>query len=241
MLLYYGYPFYYRFDPTYILIIIGVIISLIAQARLSSQFSKYKRIHSMSNMTGRMVAERILQANGINDVSIEKISGEMTDHFDPRNKVLRLSSNTYNGTSIASIGIAAHECGHAIQHNVGYAPINIRSAIVPVANIGSKLSWILILVGLLFTGESSQLWLNAGIICFSAVVVFHLVTLPVEYNASNRALENIEDLRMLDSQELKGAKKVLNAAALTYVAGAATAILQLLRIILLFGGRNDRD
>lgn len=238
MLLYIYGGFY--FDPTYILVIIGLLLSLGAQCMVSSRFNKYSKVRSASNLTGSIVAERILRSQGINDVRVERIAGNLTDHYDPKNKVLRLSDSTYNSTSVAALGVAAHECGHAVQHAKGYVPIKIRSVFVPVANIGSYASWILILIGLLFSGSSSQAWLTAGIVCFAATVVFHIVTLPVEFNASSRALAILEGNGILYGDEIKGARKVLGAAALTYVASAATAILQLLRLIILFGGR-DRD
>ena len=238
MLLYIYGGFY--FDPTYILVIIGLLLSLGAQYMVSSRFNKYSKVRSASNLTGSIVAERILRSQGINDVRVERIAGNLTDHYDPKNKVLRLSDSTYNSTSVAALGVAAHECGHAVQHAKGYVPIKIRSVFVPVANIGSYASWILILIGLLFSGSSSQAWLTAGIVCFAATVVFHIVTLPVEFNASSRALAILEGNGILYGDEIKGARKVLGAAALTYVASAATAILQLLRLIILFGGR-DRD
>ena len=238
MLLYAYSPFGYYFDPTYILVIIGLVISLWAQYMVTSRFNKYQKIGSRCNMTGAMAAERILHSKGIYDVRIERVSGRLSDHYDPRNKVLRLSDSTYGSTSVAAIGVAAHECGHAIQHAEGYAALKLRSVLVPVANIGSYASWILILIGLLFTSSSSQAWLTAGIICFSATVLFHLVTLPVEFNASSRAVGVLANSAMLYEEEVKGVKKVLGAAALTYVASAATAILQLLRLIILFGGKN---
>ena len=238
MLLYIYRPFGYYFDPTYILILIGLIISMWAQYMVSSRFKKYSKVRSMSGLTGAMAAERILHSQGIYDVSIEHVGGRLSDHYDPRGKVLRLSDSTYNSTSVAAIGVAAHECGHAMQHANGYIPIKLRSILVPVANIGSYASWILILVGLLFTGNSSQTWLTAGIVCFAATVLFHLVTLPVEFNASSRAIRVLSGTGMFYGEEISGAKKVLGAAALTYVASAATAILQLLRLIILFGGRR---
>lgn len=238
MLLYIYRPYGFYFDPTYILIIIGLIITLAAQYMVSSRFKKYSKVRSMSGLTGAMAAERILHSQGIYDVRIEHVAGNLSDHYDPRSKVLRLSDSTYNSASVAAIGVAAHECGHAMQHAQGYMPIRIRSTLVPVANIGSYASWILILVGLLFTGSSSQAWLTAGIICFAATVLFHLVTLPVEFNASSRAIKVLSGTGMLYKEEISGAKKVLGAAALTYVASAATAILQLLRLIILFGGKR---
>lgn len=238
MLLYVYMPFGFYFDPTYIFILIGLVITMIAQFTVNSRFKKYSRVRCSSGLTGAMAAERILHSEGIYDVRIEHISGRLSDHYDPRTKVLRLSDSTYHSSSVAAIGVAAHECGHAMQHAKGYFPIKLRGVLVPVANIGSYASWILILIGLLFTGSSSKTWLSAGIICFAATVLFHLVTLPVEYNASSRAIRVLSKTGMLYGDEIIGAKKVLNAAALTYVASAATAILQLLRLIILFGGRR---
>ena len=232
-------PFYYYFDPTYILVIIGAVICLLASARVKSTFRKYNRVRSMSGMTGAQAAERILQAAGIYDVSVQHVSGELTDHYDPRNKVLRLSDSTYASPSVAAVGVAAHECGHAIQHQKSYAPLSIRSAIVPVANFGSAIAWPLIIIGMFITSNTGTLLINIGILCFSLAALFQLVTLPVEFNASSRAIRILGDTGILDSQELKSTRKVLGAAALTYVAGAAAAILQLLRLVLLFGGRND--
>ncbi len=233
-------PFYgFYFDPTYILVIIGAVICLIASARVKSTFRKYDRVRSMSGMTGAQAAERILHSAGIWDVSIQHVSGELTDHYDPRNKVLRLSDSTYSSASVAAVGVAAHECGHAIQHQKAYAPLSIRSAIVPVANIGSTLAWPLIVIGLLITSNTGTLLINLGILCFSLAVLFQLVTLPVEFNASGRALRILGDTGILGTEELKSTRKVLKAAALTYVAGAAASILQLLRLLFLSSGRRD--
>lgn len=234
----YGYYGYY-FDPTYILIIIAAIISLIAQWRVNSAFSKYSRVSSMSGMTGAQAARMILQTNGINDVSVQRISGKLTDHYNPSTKVLNLSESVYGSTSVAAIGVAAHECGHAIQHARGYFPLSLRTALVPVANIGSQLSWVFIIVGAILS--FNQTLITIGIIMFSAAVLFQLVTLPVEFNASARALEQLESNGILYRDEVSQTRKVLSAAALTYVAAAATAILQLLRLIILFGGRGRRD
>ena len=233
----YGYGYY--FDPTYILIIIAAIISLIAQWRVNSAFSKYSRVASMSGMTGAQAARMILQSNGINDVSVQRISGKLTDHYNPSTKVLNLSESVYGSTSVAAIGVAAHECGHAIQHARGYFPLSLRTALVPVANIGSQLSWVFIIVGAILS--FNQTLITIGIIMFSAAVLFQLVTLPVEFNASARALEQLESNGILYRDEVSQTRKVLSAAALTYVAAAATAILQLLRLIILFGGRGRRD
>lgn len=227
---------YYRFDPTIWLIIIGVVLSLVASARVQSTFRKYSHVRSLSGMTGAQAAERILHNAGIYDVSIQRVSGNLTDHYDPRNKVLRLSDATYAQTSVAAIGVAAHECGHAIQHQKKYVPLEVRGAIVPVANFGSMISWPMILIGL-FLGGSSLL-INLGIIFFSFAVLFQIVTLPVEFNASSRAVRILHSTGILATTEVEQTRKVLNAAALTYVAGAAASILQLLRLIILFGGRG---
>ena len=229
------YGFY--FDPTYLLVIAGIIICLLASARVKSTFSKYSNVRCMSGMTGIEAAQRILQQAGIYDVRIEHVAGNMTDHYDPKNKVLKLSDTVYGVNSVAAIGVAAHECGHAIQHHNSYGPLVLRNSIVPVVNIGSMLSWPLILIGVLLS--FNQTLIMIGIILFSFAVVFQLVTLPVEFNASNRAIACLDTNGTLSSQEVGQAKKVLNAAALTYVAGAAAAILQLLRLILLFGNRNS--
>ena len=231
-------PFYYYYDPTYSLVLIGLLLCLAASARVRSTYAKYGRVRSRSGLTGREAAEENLRSAGLYDVRIEHVSGNLTDHFDPRNRVLRLSDATYQSASVAAVGVAAHECGHAIQHSRGYAPLKIRSAIVPVANFGSAIAWPLILLGLLFNSRSSYLLIQIGILAFSFAVLFQLVTLPVEFNASRRAVQILGESGMLLPDELSMTKKVLRAAALTYVAGAASAILQLLRIILLTGGRR---
>ncbi len=235
-------PYYYGyyFDPTYFLVIVGAVICLLASARVKTTFNRYDRVRSMSGMTGAQAAEKILRSAGIYDVSVQHISGSLTDHYDPRSKVLRLSDSTYASNSVAAVGVAAHECGHAIQHQQSYAPLAIRSAIVPVANFGSTIAWPLILIGLFFTSSTGSLLINLGILCFSLAVLFQLVTLPVEFNASRRAVRILGQTGILGEEELRGTRKVLGAAALTYVASAASAILQLLRLVLLFGGR-DRD
>ena len=232
---YYG---YYYYDPTYMLIIISALISLFAQFLVNSSFSKYSRVRSRSGMTGAQAAERILQSQGIYDVAIQRVSGKLTDHYDPRNKTLNLSDAVYASTSVAAVGVAAHECGHAIQHARGYAPLSFRSALVPVANIGSQLSWLFIILGIFFGGSHTLIMI--GILMFSAAVLFQLVTLPVEFNASGRALKLLSETGILQKDEVSDTRKVLSAAALTYVAAAATAVLQLLRLLRLFGG-NDRD
>lgn len=230
------YPMY--FDPTYMLVLIGVVICLAASAKMRSTFSRYSRIRNHSGMTGREAAEQVLHRAGIYDVRVEHVSGNLTDHYDPRSKVLRLSDATYGSASVAAVGVAAHECGHAIQHATGYAPLAFRSALVPVANFGSTIAWPLILIGLLFNSQSSVLFLNLGILAFSLAVLFQIVTLPVEFNASSRAIHMLSGNGMLYEDEVRATRKVLTAAALTYVAGAASAILQLLRIILLSNSRR---
>lgn len=233
------YRYGYYFDPTYILVLIGALISLIASARVKSTYSKYSRMRSRTNMTGAQAAQRVLNSAGIHDVRIQHVAGNLTDHYDPRNKTLNLSDAVYGSASVAAIGVAAHECGHAIQHQQGYSPLSIRSALVPVANFGSAAAWPLIILGVIFGGAGS-IFCQIGILFFSAAVLFQLVTLPVEFNASRRAVRILGDTGILSEQELPYTKKVLKAAALTYVAGAAAAILQLLRLLILFGGR-DRD
>lgn len=229
------------YDPTYVLVLIGVILSLIASSRVKSTFAKYSQMRNTRGMTGAEAAQRVLQAAGIYDVRIEHVRGDLSDHYDPRSKVLRLSDSVYGQTSVAAVGVAAHECGHAIQHARGYAPLKLRSTLVPIANFGSQIAWPLILIGLLFNGNSSTMFINLGIIAFLGAVLFQLITLPVEFNASSRAIRMIADTGLMQGQEIVEAKKVLSAAALTYVASAATAILQLLRILILTGGRRRDD
>lgn len=233
------FPMYY--DPTYFLVLIGVVFSLLASSKVKSTFSKYSRVRNSSGATGAEVAQQVLHGAGIYDVRIERIAGNLTDHYDPRSKVLRLSDSVYGQTSVAAAGVAAHECGHAIQHARGYAPLRMRSVLVPVANFGAKIAWPLILFGLLLTSQTASILIELGIIAFLGSVLFQIVTLPVEFNASNRAIRILTDSGIMRGEEVRGARKVLNAAALTYVAGAATAILQLLRIILLTGGRRRND
>ena len=233
------YPFYY--DPTYILVLIGVVLSMFASAKVKSTFNRYSRVGNHAGITGAMAAEQILRQAGIYDVQVQYVRGNLTDHYDPTRKVLRLSDSTYGSTSVAALGVAAHECGHAIQHATSYMPLKLRGMLVPVANFGSQISWPLILIGLLINGEMSLLLINAGILLFTAAVAFQVVTLPVEFNASSRALNILKSSGMLYDQELAQAKKVLSAAALTYVAGAAASILQLLRLIILTGGRRRND
>ncbi len=232
------YGFY--FDPTYILVIIGVVLCLMASARVNSTFRKYSKVSSNSGMTGAQAAQRILESQGIYDVTIQHIGGELTDNYNPKTKVLSLSDSTYGSTSVAAIGVAAHECGHAMQHHRGYTPIAVRNALVPFANWGSRLSWLLIIIGILFYGQGTgQTIIYIGIFAFSLAVLFQIVTLPVEFNASNRAVKVLENTGIFGSTELQYTKKVLGAAALTYVAAAASSILQLLRLVILFGGRDN--
>ena len=232
------YPGFY-FDPTYILILIGALLSMWASARVKSTFARYDRVRNFRGITGAQAAETILHQAGIYNVSVQRISGSLTDHYDPAAKVLRLSDSVFGATSVAAIGVAAHECGHAIQDQQDYAPLRIRASLVPICNFGSTISWPLILIGVLMGWN--QFLIRAGILLFFAVVLFQLVTLPVEFNASSRALKMLSSTGLLQGDENEGARKVLSAAALTYVAGAAASILQLLRLIILFGGRGRRD
>lgn len=231
--------YYYYWDPTYILVVIGAIICMIASAKVKTTFNKYSQCRSYSGMNGAQVAQRVLEAAGIYDVTVRHVSGNLTDHYDPSTKTVNLSDPVYNSYSVAALGVAAHECGHAIQHAKNYAPLSLRSALVPVANFGSMLAWPLILIGLFINGRSSTLIIDLGIVLFSAAVLFQLVTLPVEFDASRRALVMLRTENILSDDELKNTRKVLKSAAFTYVASAAAAILQLLRIVLLVGGRRD--
>ena len=224
--------YYYGFDTTYLLLVVpALLIALIAQIQVKSAFSRYARVRCTSGLTGAQAAQRILQANGITDVRIEHISGKLTDHFDPQAKVIRLSDEVYGVASIAAVGVAAHEAGHAVQ----YAPIRIRAAIIPATRIGSNLSWPLLIAGLIFNW-SVLVW--AGILLFGLVTVFQLATLPVEFNASRRALAAIESRNLLTDDELRGARSVLRAAAMTYVAALLVSFAQLLRLIILYGNRR---
>lgn len=235
--MYGGYGYYYGFDPTMILVLIGVILSAAASSRVTGTFNQFSRVRSLSGLTGAEAARKILNSQGIYDVTIEQVAGNLTDHYDPRNKTLRLSQSVYGSSSIAAVGVAAHECGHAIQHNREYLPLKLRGAFVPIANLGAKISWPLILLGLIL-GRGGQMWIQIGIFMFLLAVLFQIITLPVEFNASGRALRLLDETGILSSQEVGSARKVLGAAALTYVAAAASSILQLLRLVLLFGGRR---
>ena len=226
------------FDPTYVLVLIGALISMVASINVNSTYRRFSTVMSMRGVRAEEAAQCILHDAGIYDVRIERIRGELTDHYSPSEKVLRLSDAVYGSTSVAAIGVAAHECGHAIQHKVGYVPLSLRSLSVPVANIGSKLSWPLILIGLLIGYTPLA---QIGVILFLAVVLFQLITLPVEFNASYRALQVLKQDSMLSMDELSGARKVLTAAALTYVAALFSTILQLLRLVMIVNGGRRRD
>lgn len=238
--MYYGGMMGYYFDPTWILVIIGAVLSMAASARVNSTFSKYSKIRSMTGMTGAQAASRLLNSQGIYDVQVREVRGQLTDHYDPRTKTVNLSESVYGSTSVAAIGVAAHECGHAMQDNTGYVPLRLRGAIVPVANIGSHAAFPLIILGVIIGGMGSPL-VNIGLILFSLAVVFQLVTLPVEVNASKRAITLLGQVGILGSEEVGHTRKVLGAAALTYVAALAASVLQLLRLLLLFGGRRNND
>ena len=232
--------FFYGFDWTYLVFIVPcIIITLICQIKVQSTFSKYSKIRNSRNITGAQAAEYVLRQNGVTGVRIEHVSGSMTDHFDPRTNVIRLSDTVYNSNSVAAVGVACHEAGHAVQHAVGYLPNKIRSIILPMAKIGSQLSWILILLGLVFTAKVGFVLLYIGIVLFSLSVLFTIATLPVEFNASKRALECIRESDLLYGDEYTGAKRTLQAAAMTYVASALTAIMQLLRLIVIARSRRD--
>ena len=236
---YYGYGYGYGMDWTYALVLIGAVLCMIASARVNGTYRKYARVRSMRGMTGAEAAQRILQQNGIYDVKVEHIRGNLTDHYNPSTKVLRLSDSVYGSNSVAAIGVAAHECGHAVQHQRGYAPLKFRTALVPVANIGSRIGLPLVVLGVILGGAGSVM-VQIGIWIFSAAVLFQIVTLPVEFNASNRAMQMLTQYGILGEQEVRQVRKVLGAAALTYVAAAASSILQLLRLIILYGGGDRR-
>ncbi len=226
----------FYFDSTYILIIIAFALSMFASFGVQATFSRYKSVKSSRGMTGADAARKILDDNGLSNVRVEHISGNLNDHYDPRDNVIRLSDATYSDSSVAAIGVAAHEAGHAVQHATGYAPIKIRNAIVPVVNISTTISMPLFIIGLIFNMFGLAF---LGVILFSAALLFQLVTLPVEFNASNRALAILNTSGMLDEAELTGARKVLRAAGMTYVAAAAASALQLLRLLLILNRRRD--
>lgn len=225
------------FDSTYILVIIGAVLCMIASANVKGTYSRYSSLYNQRGLKAEDVAQMILSNAGIHDVRIERISGNLTDHYSPREKVLRLSDSVYGSSSVAALGVAAHECGHAIQHQRGYVPITIRNTIVPVVNFGSNAAWPVIVLGAFM---NNGIIVNVGIILFSFAVLFQLITLPVEFNASGRALKILKEQNILQGNELGGARKVLGAAAMTYVASMVAILLQLLRLLLIFG-RRDRD
>ena len=228
--------FWYVDRYYFLLVVPAMLIAMFAQARVNTTFNRYSRVYSRRGITAAQVARSILDANGLYEVQVMRVSGHLTDHYDPRTNVVRLSDSVYTSSSIASIGVAAHEVGHAIQHATDYAPLTIRSAIIPITNLGSQLSMPLILLGILF---SAQPLVEIGILAFSLMAVFQLVTLPVEFNASNRAIRTLAADGYLDQEELSGAKQVLGAAAMTYVAALITSLAQLFRLILLFGRRDE--
>ncbi len=234
----YGFGYYRLFDPTMILVLIGVVLSMIASSKVQSTYAKYSRVRSMTGMTGAETAKRLLNSQGIYDVQVRRVAGNLTDHYDPRSKTVNLSESVYDSASVAAIGVAAHECGHAIQDNMEYVPLKVRGAIVPVVNIGTQLSWPMIILGIFIGGAGSTL-VQIGILLFTLCVLFQLVTLPVEFNASSRAVKLLDETGILSGEEVGYTKNVLGAAALTYVAAAAGSILQLLRLLILFGGRRD--
>ena len=239
-------PYYYGygFDWTYLVIVLPcILLSMWASSSVNSTFNKYAKVNSIRHLTGAEAAQRVLSANGVRGVRIERVSGNLTDHYDPKTNVIRLSDSVHSSTSVAAIGVACHEAGHAVQYAENYGPIKLRAAIIPATNIGSKLAMPLILAGILlsFLGSFSYGLVYLGIACFSLSLVFQLVTLPVEFNASRRAIAAIEDSGILTQEEQRGAKKTLKAAAMTYVAATAVALAQLLRLIILFGGRRRRD
>lgn len=236
MMPYYG--GYYGFDPTYLLVVAGALLSMWASSRVNGTFRKYSGVRSRAGMTGAEAARKILHSQGIYDVTVQAVGGQLTDHYDPRTKTVNLSEPVYGSTSVSAIGVAAHECGHAIQDNVGYAPLRLRAAFVPVANLGSTLSWPLILLGLVI---GLTPFIQVGIWMFVLALLFQVITLPVEFNASGRAVALLGQIGVLQAGEVEDTKKVLGAAALTYVAAVAASVLQLLRLLILFGGRRRDD
>ena len=230
-------PLFYWWDSTYILVILAALISLGVSAAMNATFQRYQGVRAYSGLTGAQTAQRILRSAGIYDVTVRHVSGKLTDHYDPRSKTVNLSDAVYGRASLAAVGVAAHECGHAIQDARGYVPLKVRGAIVPVANLGSQLFWPLFLLGLIFSMEPL---VNLGILLFLFALVFQIVTLPVEFNASARAIRMLDSTGILSPSEVPGAKKVLRAAAMTYVAAVSGSLLQLLRLLILSGRiRND--
>ena len=228
--------YYYGFDMTYMILVMpAIIFAMWAQTKVNSTFSRYQRVRCYSGYTGAQIARRILDENGLHHVRVERIAGNLTDHYDPRTQVVRLSDSVYNNPSVAAVGVAAHETGHAVQHATGYGPLVIRNSIIPLTNFGSKMSMPLILLGFLL---NSTMLLNLGIIAFSMATLFQLITLPVEFNASSRAMRTLSN-GMMSDDELYGTKKVLTAAALTYVAALMVSVMQLLRLVILANRRRD--
>lgn len=233
----YGYGMYpgFYWDPTLIILLPAIIFTMYAQFKVTSTTSRYFNVRTSRGYTGEQVARKILDSNGLYNVSVEMVRGRLSDHYDPRSHVVRLSQDVYYGTSITSVAVAAHECGHAIQHAKGYTPLNFRSALVPVVNFASNISWFLIMLGFIMTGP----FLEIGILLFSASVLFQIITLPVEFNASSRAIVQMTNLGIVEGKEASQSRRVLNAAALTYVAAALTSILQLLRLLAIANRDND--
>lgn len=229
---------YFFWDATFVLVIIGAVLSLIAQVKMNSTFKKYSEVPTRSGMTGAAAAQMILNRNSIHSVSVEQARGNLTDHYDPRSRRLALSEDVYNSTSVAAIGVAAHECGHAVQHDQQYGPLQLRSALVPITNIGSRLSFPILLIGFFLNSATGDLFIQIGLVAFALTSIFALITLPVEFNASKRAIAILSQNQVMTEEELEGTRKVLNAAAMTYVAFAAASLLQLLRLILLTRGRR---
>lgn len=229
----------FYWDPSIIILIPGLILAFWAQAKVNSTFQRYLRVNSRKGYSGAQVARELLKANGVHDVSVEMVSGHLSDHYDPRSKVIRLSPQVYQGTSVAAVGVAAHETGHALQHNQEYFPLAIRNSLVPVANFGSNMAFPLFFIGLLFQSDFGWTLMNLGILLFTAALLFQVMTLPVELNASNRAVTMLTGQGILDLGEEGAARKVLTAAAWTYVAAVAVAALQLIRLLLLRGQRED--
>lgn len=236
--------YYYGFDWTYIVLVLPcIILSLWASSHVNRTFQKYASQHAMRSITGAQAAERVLRSNGVSGVQITRVSGSLTDHYDPKTNVIRLSDSVYSSTSTAAIGVACHEAGHAVQYATKYLPIHLRAAIIPITNIGSRLAMPLILLGLVLSalGSAFEIFIYIGIACFGLSLVFQLVTLPVEFNASRRAMETIESTELLTRDEQQGARKTLTAAALTYVAATAVSLAQLVRLLALFGNRRRRN
>ena len=237
------FPYFYGFDWTYLILVLPCLIfSIWASTSINRTFNKYAKVYAIRGITAEDAAKRVLDANGVRGVNIQRVGGNLTDHYNPKTNAISLSDSVYGSTSIAAIGVACHEAGHAVQYALSYFPIKIRSAIIPITNFGSKLAMPLILIGLLlsYVGNFSYLFVYLGIACFGLSLVFQLITLPVEFNASRRALRTIEDTEILTDQERAGARKTLTAAAMTYVAAVAVSLAQLLRLIVLFGGRGRR-